>query len=83
ELGLAPPASSSSATVKIGSADALPLFYLDATEQTPRTTLPLPLGTSLRLSNRHLEYALTWYSFAATLLIIFGLFARGRLKQAS
>jgi surfeit locus 1 family protein len=33
------------------------------------------------LSNRHLEYALTWYALAATLIAVFCVFARGRLAQ--
>lgn len=36
--------------------------------------------TNLRLPNRHLEYALTWYGLAATLVIVFLVFARGRLR---
>ena len=40
-------------------------------------------GTALvRLPNRHLEYALTWYALAATLIGVFGVFARGRLARA-
>jgi surfeit locus 1 family protein len=33
------------------------------------------------LKNNHLSYALTWFSLAAGLLLIFGLFARQRLRD--
>ncbi len=36
-----------------------------------------------RLSNRHLEYALTWYALAATLIGVFLAFARSRLVRAT
>lgn len=39
--------------------------------------------TLLKISNRHLEYAGTWYGLAATLIGVFFVFARGRLKAAA
>ncbi len=40
-------------------------------------------GTALvNLPNRHLEYALTWYALAATLIGVFLVFARGRLARS-
>jgi surfeit locus 1 family protein len=38
--------------------------------------------THLDLPNRHLEYALTWYGLAATLVGVYLAFAYARLKQA-
>ena len=39
-------------------------------------------GTALvSLPNRHLEYAVTWYGLAATLIGVFFAFARGRLRR--
>jgi surfeit locus 1 family protein len=35
--------------------------------------------TMLKITNRHLEYALTWFALAATLLIVFAVYARNRL----
>jgi surfeit locus 1 family protein len=35
--------------------------------------------TMLKVSNRHLEYALTWFALAATLLIVFVVYARNKL----
>jgi surfeit locus 1 family protein len=36
-----------------------------------------------RIPNNHLQYAVTWFAFAATLVGVFGFFARGRLKEQS
>ena len=59
---------------------ALP-FVLDA-EPTPANPGGWPRGgaTNLSIPNRHLEYAVTWYGLAATLLGVFAAFARGRLR---
>lgn len=45
----------------------------------------LPAGgvTRLAIPNRHLEYALTWYGLALTLVGVFAAFARSRLKPTS
>lgn len=55
-------------------------FVLDA-EAEPATPGGWPKGgvTEVKLPNRHLEYALTWYGLAATLAAVYALFARGRL----
>ena len=48
---------------------------------------PVPGGwpkggvTRLQLSNRHLEYAITWYGLAAALVAVYGVFARSRLRR--
>ena len=36
-----------------------------------------------RIPNNHLQYAITWYGFAVVLLIIFGVFTRGRLRESN
>jgi len=41
---------------------------------------PRPAGPEVQLSNNHLQYAITWFSFAATLLVIAGLFIRKQRK---
>lgn len=46
-------------------------------------TVPVPPAggaTRLALSNRHFEYALTWYGLALTLIGVFVAYARSRLK---
>jgi surfeit locus 1 family protein len=66
-----------------GERNILP-FVLDA-EAEPATPGGWPKGgtTEIKLPNRHLEYALTWYGLAATLAVIYLLFARGRLRAAT
>jgi surfeit locus 1 family protein len=63
------------------AAKVLPLA-VDA-EAMPENPGGWPRGgvTEVKLANRHLEYALTWYGLAATLLAVFAAFARGRLRS--
>lgn len=56
-------------------------FYVDQTSPHPSGELPLPLAGKIELPNRHLEYALTWFSLAATLLAVFGIFASRRYNN--
>lgn len=42
---------------------------------------PKASPTEIRLSNRHLEYVLTWWGLAATLLAVYVLFVRKRLRE--
>ena len=56
-------------------------FYVDQISPPPAGGLPLPLAGKIELPNRHLEYALTWFSLAATLLAVFGIFASRRYKN--
>jgi surfeit locus 1 family protein len=44
---------------------------------------PQPMKRAITLSNRHFEYALTWWSFAIVLLVVYALFMRNmRHKKA-
>ncbi|MEW5964959.1 MAG: SURF1 family cytochrome oxidase biogenesis protein [Pseudomonadota bacterium] len=43
---------------------------------------PQPQLSALQLPNRHLEYALTWYGLALTLVGVFAAFARSRLRTS-
>lgn len=56
-------------------------FLIDA-DATPNPG-GLPVGglTRIAFPNRHLEYALTWYGLAATLLAVFAAYAWGRLRR--
>ena len=54
--------------------------YIDQTGPVPAGGYPLPLAGKVELSNRHLEYAITWYALALTLLGVYGTYAWGRLK---
>ena len=42
---------------------------------------PLPLAGKIELPNRQLEYALTWFSLAATLFAVFVIFASRRYNN--
>lgn len=57
-------------------------FFVDA-DAEPANPGGFPRGgvTRLSLPNRHLEYALTWYGLALTLIGVFVAFARGRLQS--
>lgn len=55
-------------------------FSLDA-EAEPANPGGWPKGgtTEIRISNSHLQYVVTWYGLAATLAVIFAIYARQRL----
>jgi surfeit locus 1 family protein len=58
-------------------------FFVEA-DAEPANPGGLPKGgvTRLTLPNRHLEYALTWYGLALTLVGVFAACAWGRLRSA-
>lgn len=60
--------------------DVLP-FFLDAqaAPAPPGQPLAVPQGgvTRVQLPNRHLEYALTWYGLAATMIVVYLFVVRG------
>lgn len=61
-------------------------FFIDA-ERAGSDARP-PVGVDARemiqrIPNNHLQYAVTWFAFAATLVGVFGFFARARLKESS
>jgi surfeit locus 1 family protein len=69
---------------EVGTAGLTPVpFFVDA-DAEPANPGGFPRGgvTRLVLPNRHLEYALTWYGLALTLIGVFAAFARGRLRAA-
>lgn len=55
-------------------------FFIDA-ETSPSGGWPQGGLTRLSFPNRHLEYALTWYSLAGAFILIFGLLLR-RMRKA-
>jgi surfeit locus 1 family protein len=68
----------------IGAALGLPHvapFVLTAIGTAPPGVFPDPVRNLPRPPDNHLQYALTWFGFAATLLIIFSLYARKTLKS--
>ena len=59
----------------LGVPDLAP-FVLVAMGPTPPDRYPDPARTLPRPANNHLVYAVTWYSLAAVLLVIFALYVR-------
>ncbi len=56
-------------------------FVLVALGAAPPGVFPDPVRTLPRPPDNHLQYALTWFGFAVTLLIIFGLYAKRALAR--
>jgi surfeit locus 1 family protein len=53
-------------------------YYIDQTGPPSPGGLPRPMVGRIAIPNRHLEYALTWYALAATLLGVAFFYRRGR-----
>lgn len=58
-----------------------PQFFVDQLAPAPPGGLPASTAGRIDIPNRHLEYALTWWGLAATLIGVFVAFAAGRLKS--
>jgi surfeit locus 1 family protein len=68
------------------SPDKVAFFFIDA-ERQPGNLVP-PIGADpremiARIPNNHLQYAVTWFGFALTLIGVFGFFARARLRETA
>ncbi len=61
------------------SVKILPLFIEADAQPLPPGGLPKGGVTRVALPNRHLEYALTWYGIALTLVGVYSVFAASRL----
>jgi surfeit locus 1 family protein len=74
------------ATAVALQAEAIAPFFIDQ-ERTPENLAP-PVGVDpkemiARIPNNHLQYAVTWFGFAVTLVIIFILFSRARIRAVN
>ena len=65
-----------------GDVQISPLMIDAAAEPANPGGWPKGGATAARLSNRHLEYAVTWYGLAATLIGVYLAYARGRLAAS-
>ena len=65
-----------------GKTTVIPLIIDQETNATPGEG-PKGGATIVALTNRHLEYAITWYGLALTLAAIFGVYALGRLRPTT
>jgi cytochrome oxidase assembly protein ShyY1 len=57
-------------------------FYIDLETPVPDNGIPKPGPLTPHLRDEHMQYAITWFSLAAALVIAFGVWARGRRAQA-
>jgi cytochrome oxidase assembly protein ShyY1 len=55
-------------------------FYIDLESPVPDNGIPKPGPLSPHLRDEHMQYALTWFSLAAALMIAFAVWTRGRRK---
>ena len=55
-------------------------FILQELPGSDPNRFPRPAGPEVQLRNNHLQYAVTWFAFAVTLLVIAGLFIRKQRK---
>ncbi|GLI94445.1 SURF1 family protein [Methylocystis echinoides] len=66
----------------LGLAGAAPFtIALETPSSQGPNGYPRRVPVAPEFPNNHLTYALTWFSLAAALLVVFGLFARGRLSR--
>ena len=70
---------------EIGAAkglDAVATYYIDRLRPTPRDRqLPIGASTEVSVRNDHLQYAITWFSFAISLAVIYVLYHRRRSRE--
>lgn len=68
---------------EISAVTGLPLgsFYIRALENPSDTKYPIPGDEKIEYRNDHLQYAITWYSLAIILLVIYFLYMR-KLKKS-
>ncbi len=57
-------------------------FFIEAEVAAATRPAPQPDLRQLTLRNRHLEYAVTWWGLALTLVCVYAAFISGRLRQA-
>lgn len=56
-------------------------FYIEQESPVPPTGLPHPASLKPQLRNDHLQYAITWFGLALTLVGVFAFWVRSRLKE--
>ena len=56
-------------------------FYIDQEAPVPSGGLPNPGKMTVKLPNNHLQYAVTWFGLALTLIGVTGFWLRSRLRR--
>jgi surfeit locus 1 family protein len=64
----------------LGEPNVAPFILVAIGPAAPRGPFPDPAQRLPRPPDNHLQYAVTWFGFAITLLIIFVLYARKALR---
>ena len=65
----------------LGYAAAAPFSLAPDPGERVDPSQPQPAPSAPQIVNNHLSYAFTWFSLAGVLLVVFALFARGRLAS--
>lgn len=80
QLGIWYTREPASIAATLGLADAAPFtIALEAPASPGPNGYPRLVPVAPEFPNNHFTYALTWFSLAAALVVVFGIFARGRL----
>ena len=58
-------------------------FYIEQEAPVPPGGVPHPSALKVRLRNDHLQYAITWYSLAGVLAVMFAIWARRQRSAAA
>lgn len=69
------------AMAEFAGVEANTTYYLEASAEPNPGGMPIGGQTRVNLPNDHLHYALTWFSLAVTLMVIYVLFHRGRARD--
>ncbi|WP_407187033.1 SURF1 family protein [Bradyrhizobium centrosematis] len=56
-------------------------FYVDLEQPAPENGIPRPGPLDVHLKDDHLQYAVTWFLLAGTVVIAFAVWARGRRRS--
>jgi surfeit locus 1 family protein len=69
------------AAVAAAAGGRMPDYMIVAARETPAPPFVTPAPLPLNITNRHLEYAVTWYGLAAALLGVYGSMVWQRMKR--
>ena len=58
-------------------------FYVDLESPGPESGIPKPGPLNVHLKDDHMQYAITWFSLAAAVVIAFGVWWRAQRRAAS
>jgi cytochrome oxidase assembly protein ShyY1 len=58
-------------------------FYIDLESPVPESGIPKPGPLNVHLKDDHMQYAITWFSLAAAVVIAFGVWWRAQKRSAA